>query len=186
MMNARILAIGVALAGALLAGCSTPAPVRDLASRGAATVGLAEAALRDYVATSNNQLEARMNLLRDDAETLERERLRQELDNFYTQSAGLTSADDGVKLIERMALKRKEIRDKQQQELARIAAENTLDPDALAKVPAEKLTAARKSFAVLSEELSSKEWITLMGGYAKVISDGMTSVIKPADTGKQQ
>ena len=172
----------ILLLGAVLAGCSTPAPVRDLASRGAATVGLAEAALRNYVATTNSNLDARMKLLRSDAENLERERMRRELDHFYAEAAGESSIDASAELIQRMAAKRKELRDKQQQDLADIATENTLSDDAFAKVPAEKLAAAKKSFAVLSEELSDGEWITLIGKYAKVISDGMEPLIHPSPT----
>src|SRR5262245_51413462 len=60
MKAMQILSLSVI---ALLAGCSTPAPVRDLASRGAFTVAQAESSLRTYVATTNSQLDARMQLL---------------------------------------------------------------------------------------------------------------------------
>jgi hypothetical protein len=177
----RIATICVTSVAALIAACSTPAPVRDLASRSSATVGLAEGALRQYIATTNAQLDARMQLLRTDAEQLEREKLRRELDHFLNQAASISDAEMDSARIVSLAAKRKEIREKQEVELAQVTAEYSLDTAALAKVPAEKLAAAKKEFAVLSEELSASEWITLIGGYAKIISEGVGQLTSPAD-----
>ena len=52
----------------LLTGCATPKPILDLAGQGTATVALAEASLRDYLAITTAQLTARMDLMRLDAQ----------------------------------------------------------------------------------------------------------------------
>src|SRR4051795_11970781 len=87
----------------LLAGCATPAPVRDLASSGAVTVGQAEIALRNYLADTNAQLNARTQLLRADAESLESERMRRELERITEQQAGIQRPDDVAEMMRGLA-----------------------------------------------------------------------------------
>ncbi len=171
----------ILIAALCLGGCSTPKPVLELASRGAGTVGLAESSLRNYLAITEAQLTAREELLRADSEAITREVLSRELGHAYDREAGLPSSDASAELIRTMAAKRKEIRDKQAAQFAKIAAEHTFDSATMAKVPTAKLAAAKKSFTVLSEELSSREWLALIGGYAKVIAEGVDQLRTPAD-----
>lgn len=174
MSAIRKLALLCLIIGAALSsGCATPQPVRDLATRGASTVGLAEKSLQDYLAATDAQLHARSDLLRADAESMAAENLRRDLQRAYDEAAGNKRPDDPAALINKMAAIRSGARDKQQKQFAKIAADNTFDDSTIAKVPTEKLAAAKKSFALLSEELTPDEWLKLVGGYAKVISDGI-------------
>lgn len=165
----------------LLAGCATPKPVLELASKGAGTVGLAEASLRDYLAATQAQLTARTELVRADAEHIVSEAMDREMLDMYRKEAGMTVRNDGADLIRKLAAKRKDVRDKREKELAKVAAANTFDASTFAKVPQEKLDAAKKSLTVLSEELSSGEWLSLVGGYVKVTSEGIDQLASPAD-----
>jgi hypothetical protein len=165
----------------LITACSTPKPVLELASKGAGTAGLAEASLRDYLAATQSQLTARTEFLRADAEQLVSEAMDREMLDMYRKEAGMTVRNDGAELIRKLAAKRKEMRDKREKELTKVAAANSYDASSFAKVPQEKLDAAKKSLIVLSEELSSGEWISLVGGYVQVISEGIDQLASPAD-----
>jgi hypothetical protein len=165
----------------LLAGCATPKPVLELASKGAGTVGLAEASLRDYLAATQAQLTARTELVRADAEQIVSEAMEREMLDMYREEAGMTVRNDSAELIRKLAGKRKNLRDKREQELANVATANVFDASTIARVPQEKLDAAKKSLSVLSEELSSGEWLSLVGGYVKVISEGIDQLASPAD-----
>ena len=160
-----------------------PAPFRKYSLTPAGTVGLAEASLRNYLAATEAQLTARTELLRADSEALTREALNRELTHAYDRPAGLPSFEASAELIRTMAAKHQEVREKQALRFAKIAADHTFESGTLAKVPAEKLAAARKSFAVLSEELSSSEWLALIGGYARVIAEGVDQLGTDDQTG---
>jgi uncharacterized protein (DUF1800 family) len=179
-MNAARYTLAL-LASLSLAGCATPKPVLELAGKGAGTVGLAEASLRNYLAATEAQLTARTELLRADSESVTREALRRELVHAYEAAAGVPRSEASAELIRTMAAKRKEVREKQAQQFAKIDAEHTFDSAAMAQVPTEKLAAAKKSFTVLSEELSSSEWLALIGGYAKVIAEGVDQLHSSSD-----
>ena len=166
---------------ALLAACSTPKPVLELASKGAGTASLAEASLRDYLVATQAQLTARTELVRADAEQIVSETMDREMLDMYRKEAGMTVRNDSAELIRTLAAKRRDMRQKREQELAKVAAASIVDTSSFAKVPREKLDAAKKSFSVLSEELSSGEWILLVGGYVKVISEGIDQLESPAD-----
>jgi hypothetical protein len=165
----------------LFSGCSTPKPILQLASKGAGTVGLAEASLRDYLVSTESQLTARQELIRVDVENLVSESQDRDLTNAFRQAAGMPVQNEGAELIRSMATKRKDAREKREKEFAKAAAENVFDASTLAKVPKEKLDSAKKSFAALSEELSSSEWLSLVGGYVKVISEGVEHLGSPTD-----
>ena len=163
----------------LNAGCGTPAPIRDLARQGAATVGLAEISLREYLALTNSQLAARMDLVRQDARRLASDRSRKEMDNFLDASAGLPPNDATAKIIFTLGDNRRQIREDAARELEKVEQATMLDTATLPQVPTNKLATAKKSFAVLSQELSAKEWIALAAGYAREISKGIKALKAP-------
>jgi hypothetical protein len=174
----RIAILGAGVV--LLAACATPAPIRSLADQGAATVGLAEASLREYLATTNAQLTARMDLLRYDAQRLAKDRSARELDLLIDKRAGVDPTDADAKLIRSLGAAHREAREKREQELEKIAKETQLDPAALTQAPSEHLAGARKSFSVLAQELSSREWVQLYVSYAKEIKTGIEQLDPPA------
>jgi len=172
----------------LVTGCATPQPILDLAGRGAATVGLAEISLRKYVALTHSQLAARMDLLRHDAQQEARDRARREFDIFIDRRAGLPVRDDAADLIRVLGDETRRIREKEALELERIAQSTTLDVASLTQVPTEKLAAAKKSFGVLAQELSPKEWLALAVGYAREIQAGVEKLqasLKDVKSGKE-
>lgn len=160
----------------LLAGCKTPAPIRDLAGQGAATAGLAEISLREYLALTNAQLAARMDLVRQDAQRLANDRSRRELDALLDASAGIPADDSTARLIFALGESRRVIRERAALQLEKIGQVTAFDATTLPQAPTEKLAAAQKSFAVLSEELSAKEWLALFAGYANEISKGIEAL----------
>lgn len=184
-MRARFRVRTAAIAGVLVlvAACSTPQPIRALAEQGAATTGLAEAALRDYLATANAQLEARMDLLRYEAEQLAIDRSNREADLALDRRAGVPATDAAAKLMKSLAEDRRKAREELAKNLAQLSDEVKLDPASLAKVPSEQLAAARKSFSVLAEELSPEEWVKLYVGYAQEIKKSIDDGKKGAADG---
>jgi hypothetical protein len=134
--------------------------------------------LREYIAISNAQLSARMDLIQHDTQDLAADNARRELDRLFDQSAGITADDSMEKKIRELAEQRRRIREKQAAALAQIEVATKLDPALLGQVPADKLAEAKKGFAVLSEELSATEWIGLAAGYAKQISNDLDALTK--------
>ena len=170
----------------LLGGCSTPAPLRELATRGAGTVGQAETSLRNYLDATGAQLAARADLVRSDAEQRADEAMSRELAHAYELEAGSARDDSAADLIHKMAAKSQQAREKKVQVMAKIGAENKLDPETLPKVPSEKLAEAKKSFIALSEELSADEWISLLGQYANTIAENLEKLESSADDAKEK
>lgn len=173
---------------AIVAGvcaCATPKPVRSLADHGAATVGLAEASLRDYLDITQAQLTARTDLLRNASQSLEEERARRELERLFDERAGVPSTEAASRLIRELAAQHQQVRADQAEHMEQITQTMAFDSTTLAQVPTEKLAAAKKSFSVLAQELSPQEWVTLASGYAQRISEGLKSLHpeekKPAD-----
>ncbi|RZL01760.1 MAG: hypothetical protein EOP36_10335 [Rubrivivax sp.] len=166
-------ASAIALAVALLAGCSTPGPIKELASQGSATVGLAEISLRDYVALSQHQLAARLELMRGQAQREAADQSRHDLDALFDREAGEASADAVVDKVKQLGEERRRLREKSIDELKVLEKKFALDAAAIPPLPTEKLAAAKKSFALLSQELSAQEWLALAKGYAKEIKAGV-------------
>ena len=157
---------------AVLTGCSTPQPILNLAGQGAATVGLAEISLREYIALTHSQLEARMDLVRLDAQQDVRDRARRELDIAIDQRIGVAPREDAGDLIRALGNESRQIRERETVELEKIA-QTAADKPTLRQVSTEKLAAAKKSFEVLAHELSPTEWLALAAGYAKEIQAGV-------------
>jgi hypothetical protein len=156
----------------LLAACATPQPIRDLAGQGAASVGLAEISLREYVALTYSQLAARMDLIRYDVEQEAHDRARREFDSFIDRTAGLPARDEAISLFLKLGNESRQIHEREAQDVLKIAQDSTLDAT-LTQVPTEKLAAAQKSFSILAQELSPSEWLALAAGYAKEIRAGV-------------
>jgi hypothetical protein len=162
---------------ALSMGCATPKPVLDLAGKGAATVGLAEISLRDYLQLANAQAAARMALVRYDAVEESDLRTRDAFDRFLSKEAGLAGPDtQTIEFIKKMAAERRRAREAGEAELAEI--EKTLSADTLqrGKVPAERLAVAKDAFVVLAQELSAKEWLALAASYAREVRDDVKAL----------
>jgi hypothetical protein len=179
MRRIAMLLGGILLIAAGLPGCATPQPVRQLAGKSAAAVGLAEASLRDYLSATNAQLSARMELLRYDATKLEEERIRREFNALVSKRARAPSDDDAKDLILALAADARHMREEQDKRFERIEGNLAFDPNALAQAPKEKLASAKKSFAVLSEELTAREWLALVGSYAQTIQQGIEEFNSP-------
>ena len=172
----------------LITGCTTPQPILDLAGQGAATVGLAEFSLREYLTLTQSQLAARMDLLRIEAQNEVRDRTRREFDLFVARQAGEPVKEDTANLIRVLGDERRRLREKEALELESVAKKSTLDVSTLAQLPIEKLAAAKKSFAVLAQELTPREWVELAVGYAREIKAGVDKLrvsTKAKETGQE-
>lgn len=170
---------------ALLAGCSTPKPILNLAGQGTATVALAEESLRDYLAITSAQLTARTELMRLDAEQEVRDSNRREFELFLASQAGAPRNDEAVKKMQELGDERRRLREKTLEELKAREKEFSFDASTLPEVPAGKLAAARKSFEVLAQELTPEEWIKLAVAYAREIKTGVDKLreVKSEPTG---
>ena len=165
----------------LVAGCATPQPIRDVAQKGAATVGLAEISLQNYVASTNAQLSARADLVRLDSRRIARDRSKREYEMFIVDgNASTAEAKRAENLIRQYGDERRKIGEALATELAKVDAANTLDASVLAEVPTDNLSAAKKGFGVLAQELSPAEWVSLAAGYANEIVKGIDQLKNPA------
>lgn len=169
---------------ALLAGCATPKPILDLAGQGSASIGLAEISLRDYLALTQNQLAARMDLMRLDAQQEARDASRREFDLFLAREAGAQSGDDTAKTIRDMGEERRRLREKSAEELKALEQKFALDVATLPQVPGEKLAAAKKGFGVLAQELSPEEWVKFAVGYTREIKESVDKLRAAQDAAK--
>jgi hypothetical protein len=168
---------GVLLATvAVLSACATPKPVRSLADHGATTVAFAEVSLRDYLNATEAQLTARMELLRNESQSIDEERARRELERLFDERAGSPTTEASAKLIRELAEQHQRDREEHAEHMEQIAEAMKFDAETLAKVPTEKLATAKKSFSVLAQELSPQEWVQLASGYAQRISEGIKSL----------
>lgn len=177
-MSTRICLLSCA--AALLTACATPKPVLKVADQGVATVGLAEASLRDYMSLTNAQLSARTDIVRQQTQKRARDNANRQLLVLQSQRAGVPLDDEGAKLIRTLGDERRKIREESEAEQERIAKEFVFNSATLGDVPADKLATVRKSFSVLAQELSPEEWIALSTGYIKEIAAGVESLKKPA------
>ncbi|QSI75349.1 hypothetical protein [Niveibacterium microcysteis] len=180
-MNARRTLSGLMLGLSLLAviGCSTPKPVLDLAGQGSASVGLAEASLRDYITLSNVQLTARMELMRSQVRQEARNDGKREIDLYLAEQAGLKPNDEAAVRIRQLGDDHRRLREGTATALQDINKRFTFDDASLPQVPTEKLAAAKKGFSVLAQELSPKEWVELSVGYAREIKTGVDKITHP-------
>jgi hypothetical protein len=166
----RILLIGLVAA---LAGCATPKPILDLAGQGTATVALAEIELRDYLAATNAQLGARMDLMRSASQQEVRDASRREFDQFLDREAGLAKDDGVAKKIQDLGNERRRLREKALEAIKAKETQFQGEVAGLPTVPTEKLAAAKKSFGVLAQELTPKEWVHLVAAHAREIKAGI-------------
>ncbi len=180
-MNTQRVLHGLTLALAVLlgAGCSTPKPVLALAGQGSASVGLAEASLRDYIAQSNAQLTARMELMRSQARQEARNESRREIDLFLAEQAGQKPNDEVAARIRQLGEDHRRLRDSAAESLRDIEKRLAFDESKLPRVPTDKLAAAKKGFNVLAQELSAQEWVMLAIGYAREIKAGVDKISQP-------
>lgn len=169
----------IALLVILVSGCATPEPILKLADQGAGTVGLAEASLREYVQLSAAQLDARMDIVRQQTKVRARDRANRELILLQAENAGKPDPDSAAKLIRRLAEERRSAREKAFEEQQQIDQDLEFDQSALPTIPADQLAKTRKSFSVLAQELSPEEWITLTVGYVNEIADTVKELNKP-------
>jgi hypothetical protein len=174
-MNARRISLGLALAFSVLAGmgCSTPKPILNLAGQGSASVGLAEASLRDYIAQSSAQLTARMELMRSQVRQEARNESRREIDLYLAEQAGQSPNDSVEVRIRQLGEDHRRLRHSAAETLQDIEKRFSFEDAKLPQAPVDKLSAARKGFSVLAQELSAKEWVELAIGYAREIKAGV-------------
>ena len=128
----------------VLAGCATPKPILNLAGQGSATVALSEVALRDYLATTNAQLTARMQLMRAEVQREARNAGQHEFDAFLDGEAGTPQSDKTAQRIRKLGDERKRLREQANEEAGALEQKFELDASKLPKVPADKLAAAKR------------------------------------------
>jgi len=182
MKNFQNNTVGLILAGSaasLLVGCSTPKPIRDLAGQGAATVTLSEVALRDYLARTNAQLTARMEIMRSQAKGEEVDVGKESFERYIDKEAGVPQGDDLVQTVRTLGAERQRIREEAIKKATSVDTKYAFDSTKLPTVPTKKLGAAKQSFEVLAQELTPNEWFDLFGKYAKEIKTGIDKLKEP-------
>jgi len=139
-------------------------------------------ALRDYLAITSAQLTARTELMRLDAQQEVRDASRREFDLFLASEAGARQNDEAAKKMQALGGERRRLREKALEEIQAREKQFSLDASSLPQVPADKLAAAKKSFGVLAQELTPKEWVELAVAYAREIKTGVDKLrdAKPA------
>ncbi len=153
-----------------LAGCSTPAPVLELASHGVAVTTEAETELDTFVRRSNVLYVQRLESIRRIAAGDIDANAKTRFENKTAEKAGMTAQAELVKLIKELSDERAKARDEAQKQYIELEKQLGTGSEPL-QIPKEKLAEIKKGFATLSQELSRKEWLDFAIGYGKDIGE---------------
>jgi hypothetical protein len=171
MKHIHILRLGAALAlAAVLAGCSTPRPARELASQGAVMADKAQREADEFVARAERAYQRREAIVRGLA--------RGEIDDaasgsfraFVDARAGVATAQAQVDLVKALADRSRTLREQADRALAAHDQKLAQAAGPAVKANATQLADAKRAFIVLSQELTPAEWLAFAQAYLKQVN----------------
>lgn len=157
-------------------GCATPRPVLDLASRGVGAATLAEAELQRYVAASQDQLSARLVIVRQLSIAELEENYNDAFSKFLKEKAGDRSGTEVRDLIRTLGEERRRLREQTLVDIAKLDERSQQALGDPVRPPAEAFAATRRAFTTLAQELSPQEWLALTAVYARAISETVKQI----------
>lgn len=165
----------------LLAGCATPQPVLDLASRGVGAATMAEVELQRYLAAAHDNLNARVVIVRQLSLAELQENYEDGFAAFLKQRTGDASGETVGTLIRTLGQERRRLREQFAADRAKLEERNTQALGDAVRPPTDAFAATRKAFAPLAQELKPEEWLKLTTYYAKEIHTTVKKIKEEAD-----
>jgi outer membrane murein-binding lipoprotein Lpp len=171
MNHISILRLGAAIAlAAVLAGCSTPRPARELASQGAVMADKAQREADEFVARAERAYQRREAIVRGLA--------RGEIDDaasgsfraFVDARVGVANAQAQVDLVKALADRSRTLREQADRALAVHDQKLAQAAGPAVKANATQLADAKRAFIVLSQELTPAEWLAFAQAYLKQLN----------------
>lgn len=175
MRSACILCVSV-----LLYGCATPRPVLDLATRGVGAATSAEAELQRYLAAAQDQLSARVVIVRQLSGRELEESYKDTFANFLRERTGDKSGEDIASLMRTLGQERRRLREQLMADAVKLDDVHKKALGDAVGPPAEAFAATRKAFMLLAQELSPQEWLALTAYYAREIHDTVKKIKEEA------
>jgi hypothetical protein len=140
----------------------------QLASQGVAITVKTELELDGYVARSNRAYEQRLASVRRLSSSDIDAQAKVEFENETAKRANMKEQFELVTLIRELSTFRMQVRENALKQQAQ--QEKMLEVGEPITVPKAKLADLRKAFAVLSEEISQKEWLKFAFDYGKQVN----------------
>jgi hypothetical protein len=184
-MNGVIRMFGIALIGGALVGCATPKPVLELASQGVVLTSKTETELESFVARSNRVYRQRLASIKRLASSDIDANAQTEFENYTAQRAGMQAQAELMKLIHELSDYRSKTREKASKQHADIEKTLGVSGD-LAAMPKDKLSAAKRAFAELSEEMTREEWLKFTYSYGKEVDENIERLKESAETAENK
>jgi hypothetical protein len=149
----------------MLGGCSTPKPARELASQGAFMADQAKAQASNFVERAGQAYERREAIVRELARGEVADTTGDAFRTYIAIRAGVQNRQAQADLVKSLAEQSRVLRE--QAEAALEAHEKAFADAAGAavKVNAAPLADVKRSFIVLSQELTAGEWVAFARGY---------------------
>lgn len=158
------------LLGAALCACSTPQPVRDLASQGASMTDQAQRETHAFLTRAAEAYATRM----DSAELRARRNAEDAADASFTAFISKQAGDDDpserIALIRSVASESRRTREALEERIEQSRQALTVQPVATADSD-KALAQAKKGFIVLAQELSAREWLQFGWKYFRQVKD---------------
>jgi hypothetical protein len=176
MMIPYAKVVAVAWVACLLAGCYTPQPVRDLASKGAGSASMAEAELQRYLSAAQDSLSARLVVTRQLSEAELEESYTDTFTRFLQERTGQQTGDEVLTIIRSVGQEHRRVRQEKDAAFAKLAETHKKALADAVRSPTQAFDASKKSFAVLAQELTPQEWLKLSALYAKTIHDTLKQI----------
>jgi len=169
-MNRLLEWMAAAAILASLAACSTPAPVRDLASQGASVADQADRETRAFLKRAADAYARRA----DSAELRARRNAEDAADTNFTdfieQKVGGPDPSGRVELIRSIASESRQTREALEAKIAQNKEALAAQPVA-SESTSKALADTKKAFIVLSQELSAREWMEFGWKYFSQVKD---------------
>lgn len=170
-----------ALACLAVAGCSTPQPVLDLATRGAALSDQADRETRAFLARAERARESRAEIVNAMAERDVRLDTTLQFSDWIAKQAGMPNSQPTIDLIHGLAEQSRKSREGTESRLAELQKKFESKPPSLDGT-SQALANTKKSFVVLAQELTPREWAGFGWKYLRQVRDAYRSTDEKADS----
>jgi hypothetical protein len=177
-MNKTTLSFA-ALALVSLGGCSTPQPVLDFAARGAALTDQADRETRAFLARAGRAHDSRVEIVKSMAERDVRLDTTLQFSDWIAKQAGMPDSDATTQLVNALAQRSRESREDTEARLGELRKKFDSKAPAMDET-SQALANTKKSFVVLANEMTPREWADFGWKYLNQVRDAYRDSQKTA------
>jgi hypothetical protein len=161
-------------------GCSTPKPARDLAAQGAVIADRSETETLAFIQRANQAYARREAILLRLAEGDIRDRSAGDFRAWIDAQAGVVNYQKDIDTLVRISDRSRTTREQLATDLAAKAKQIAVAAGPAASAPSANIAEAKKTFIVLSQELTAEEWLKLGQAYVKQVQADLKALNAPA------